>query len=82
MKNPDAEPIPAPPDATEAADWRRDLAILDADPRTAGRANRPAWLVERVLADGARARRDTVREPSPTIADLTAEAWARLRGES
>jgi len=31
-----------------------DLAALEADPRTAGNANRPPWLVARVLRDAGR----------------------------
>lgn len=46
-----SERIPAPSDSSERAEWQRDLEILDSDPRTAGSANRPAWLVRRVLAD-------------------------------
>lgn len=46
-----SERIPAPSDPSERAEWQRDLEILDRDPRTAGSANRPAWLVRRVLAD-------------------------------
>lgn len=49
-----SERIPAPTaadgyTAAELAERDRDMAILDADPRTAGTANRPAWLVARVL---------------------------------
>lgn len=46
-----SEQIPAPSDPSERVAWQRDLEILDRDPRTAGSANRPAWLVRRVLAD-------------------------------
>lgn len=46
-----AQRIPPPPDPGEAAAWERDLAILDADPRTAGTSPRPPWLVRRVLAE-------------------------------
>lgn len=54
-----AQPIPMPTTAdgytaAELAARERDLAILDADPRTAGSSNRPAWLVERVLRQGKR----------------------------
>lgn len=49
------EKIPPPP--TNADQWRRDLEILDADPRTAGNADRPQWLVDRVLADARKAGR-------------------------
>lgn len=48
-----SEGIPTPTahdgySAAELAQRERDLAILDADPRSAGPANRPAWLVRRV----------------------------------
>lgn len=50
------ERIPMPTGAdgytlAEIEQHRRDLEILERDPRTAGSANRPAWLVRRVLAD-------------------------------
>lgn len=47
----DGESIPPPSDPDERDAWARDLAILDSDPRSAGRANRPSWLVKRVLAE-------------------------------
>lgn len=37
--------------AAEIEQHRRDLEILERDPRTAGSANRPAWLVRRVLSE-------------------------------
>jgi hypothetical protein len=48
--------IPAPTVADgmteeEVAKWHADQATLQADPRTAGNANRPKWLVDRVLAE-------------------------------
>lgn len=48
--------IPAPTPASglseaEVARWHEHQAILAADPRTAGGANRPRWLVERVLRE-------------------------------
>ncbi len=54
-KNTDSDlKIPAPTTSAEdAANWTRDLAILEADPRTAGKANRPAALVAKVLGDAA-----------------------------
>ncbi len=53
--------IPAPTEAAgytpaEIAKWHEDQAILEADPRTAGDANRPLRLVQLVLAEG-RAKR-------------------------
>lgn len=45
--------IPPPTDPTERAAWERDLEILESDPRTAGKANRPPELVRLVLADHA-----------------------------
>lgn len=50
--------IPAPTTAdmseAEVARWHADQRILNADPRTAGAAARPAWLVERVLREAGR----------------------------
>lgn len=45
------ERIPAPTYMTpeQLAKREREMAALEADPRTAGSANRPAWLVDRVL---------------------------------
>ena len=48
--------IPAPAAAegwtpAEIADRDARMAALDADPRTAGGANRPTWLTERVLVE-------------------------------
>ena len=43
------ERIPLPDDGRDVAQHVADLAKLDADPLTAGSANRPAWLVRRVL---------------------------------
>lgn len=55
MTNTKAQSIPMPSTnvltPAEIAEYKRDMAILDADPRTAGSANRPAWLVKRVLAE-------------------------------
>lgn len=50
---PEGIPMPTSADmtASERAEYLRDMAILDSDPRTAGGANRPSWLVRRVLAD-------------------------------
>lgn len=53
--------IPAPTSDSgmtpeEIARWHEDQKILNADPRTAGSAARPAWLVRRVLSE-ARAKR-------------------------
>lgn len=54
---PVGEKIPAPTPETSGwsaercARWAEDQAILDADPRTAGGAPRPARLVERVLRE-------------------------------
>ncbi|HEX7604971.1 MAG TPA: hypothetical protein VF316_25310 [Polyangiaceae bacterium] len=45
------EEIPMPADPTAAAERAAHLRILDADPRTAGSANRPSWLVARVLRE-------------------------------
>ena len=39
------------------AEYDREMAILAADPRTAGSANRPAWLVRQVLSDAKRGSR-------------------------
>jgi hypothetical protein len=44
------ETLPLPP--VDAEQHAADLAILEADPRTAGQANRPARLVARVLCEG------------------------------
>jgi hypothetical protein len=47
-----------PPDSTTSAEIARVMKvreILNADPRTSGDANRPTWLVERVLRDAGRA---------------------------
>jgi len=41
--------IPPPSDGRDVAKWQADMARLDADPRTANGANRPLWLVRRVL---------------------------------
>lgn len=51
--------IPAPTTANgmtaaEVARWHGDQRILNADPRTAGSANRPAWLVRQVLREAGR----------------------------
>lgn len=47
--------IPAPTSAdmtpAELLEWHEKMAILAADPRTAGSANRPPWLVARVLRE-------------------------------
>lgn len=37
--------------ASEVAEWHRVQRVLEADPRTAGDANRPTWLVRRVLEE-------------------------------
>lgn len=52
----------------EIAQREHDLAILDSDPRTAGKANRPAWLVEHVLTD----HRTRSRMPTVTRRQLPA----------
>lgn len=49
--------IPAPTNENsdmtpaEISRWHESMAILDADPRTSGCANRPTWLVQRVLRE-------------------------------
>lgn len=47
------EKLPAPPHRApaELAEHKRRMAALEADPRTAGGANRPKYLVDRVIAD-------------------------------
>jgi hypothetical protein len=50
----EAIPLPTEADglsASEVEQHAKDLAALEADPRTAGKANRPAWLVRRVLGE-------------------------------
>lgn len=51
----DGEKLPTPTwmTAAELAPYEREMATLAADPRTAGSANRPAWLVRRVLSEKA-----------------------------
>ena len=53
--------IPAPTtavmSAAEITQYRADMAILASDPRTANGANRPAYLVARVLSDARKAVR-------------------------
>lgn len=54
--------IPQPTQAdgyttAELAQRKREMAVLDADHRTAGSANRPPWLVRRVLEEARRAGR-------------------------
>jgi len=52
--NPNAIPAPKTVGFSDefSAAWERDMAILEADPRTTG-GYRPSWLVKRVLADHA-----------------------------
>lgn len=50
------ERIPAPSASNMSRDevrkWHKDMAKLDADPRTRGNRNRPAWLVRQAIGGG------------------------------
>ena len=71
------ERIPAPP-GEEGRRWREDMAILEADPRTSGSANRPPWLVKRVLDEHA-ARKARARGKVVLVVDDDPDAREVLR---